>query len=80
MHYARLSDVTLVLVPAGRRANAVTKPAADVWILVLAGSGTAGPHHRRRFLRPGTLLRLSPGLNPVTAAVDGLAYLSLTTG
>lgn len=78
MRHGRLSDVTLVLVPAGQRANAVTKPTADVWILVLAGSGTAGP--RRRFLRPGTLLRLSSTLNAVNAAVDGLAYLSITTG
>lgn len=76
----RFPGVTLVLVPAGQRTNAVARPAVDAWILVLAGSGTAGPRHRHRFLRPGTLLRLPPDAGPVTAAAAGLAYLSLTTG
>lgn len=51
---------------------------AGTWIVVLAGSGTVGLH--RRLLRPGTLVRLSPTDGPVTAAAEGLAYLSLDIG
>lgn len=66
---------TLVLIPARQHIRVPARPMAGAWIVVLAGSGTVGLH--RRLLRPGTLVRLSPTDGPVTAAAEGLAYLSL---